>query len=500
MQEIILLTLEGIEDYKDVLCRHVEIKSQFCTTSFFDIETYKAAVCARDCAVPLIGIFKNISQESLKGFCDKAIENITNNAPNLYYYPKPHEFFQADDVAVFMIYRDYHLEKYLIEMLYRVKQMPVSTRNGIHGYLTQNLMPHLALRQRSRITREGRELSNLSANWEQFNAPTQKDDLLNGVRAFYPAPIHINLGTINRCNLKCSFCFFFAPEYVKTHTTDFFKDYKALDTRIVHGVLDYAAQHGCIVDLVGPCEMLVDKRIPDFIAYGKKQGVKYISMTTNGLLLDEEMSHRIMQSGLDSLSISIDAATEETYSQTRGGNFNKLVKNIEYFLSELENRGVKMFISLSMILNKGAHQEVELFKQKWSAYKAVNEFYIRNLIEKENEGKEVYHNDNFKFKERLVCQKMWDEVHINPDGGVMPCCTMAANVGWDNTVLGNLYEHSMDEIWNGEVARSLRIELLNGRFDKWKVCSSCKEWSYVQIEQDNGDVISPSISFLKVNG
>ena len=95
--------------------------------------------------------------------------------------------------------------------------------------------------------------------------------------------------------------------------------------------MDYAAKYHSMIDLVGPCEMLLDKRIPDFIRYGKEKGVGYISMTTNGLLLDKEMTQRILQSRLDSLSISIDAGTKETYKEVRGGDFDKLVKNVEYF-------------------------------------------------------------------------------------------------------------------------------------------------------------------------
>ena len=80
---------------------------------------------------------------------------------------------------------------------------------------------------------EGRLLSNLSDEWELFeNEEVKQYDLINRVKEFYPAPLHINLGTINRCNLKCSFCFFFAPHYKKTHTTDFFKEYKILMKRL----------------------------------------------------------------------------------------------------------------------------------------------------------------------------------------------------------------------------------------------------------------------------
>lgn len=416
-------------------------------------------------------------------------------AKNLYYYPKPNEYFQVDEVGLFCLFNNRNLDKFLIEILYRNKVMPIDVRNQVHCYVGQQLGY-----KNKRIALEGRLLSNLSSEWDLFDSGEYlKSDLIEEVKEYYPAPIHINLGTINRCNLKCSFCFFFAPHYVKTHTTDFFKDYKVLDEKIVHSVMEYAANNNSMIDLVGPCEMLLDKRVPDFIKYGKKMGVRYISMTTNGLLLDKEMTQRLLQTGLDSLSISIDAGTKETYKEVRGGNFDKLVENVEYFLEEVERQQINMYINLSIILNKEAQNEVELFKNKWSKYKAVNEFYIRNLIEKENEGMDVFHKDNHTCSKRIVCQKPWDEIHINPDGGVMPCCTMSTSVGWDNTNLGNLYEKTLDEIWNGEIAKKLRKDLLNEDFAQWKICQNCKEWSYYSIEKENGDVVSPAIDFVKVN-
>ena len=112
---------------------------------------------------------------------------------------------------------------------------------------------------------------------------------------------------------------------------------------------------------------------------------------------------------------------------------------------------------------------------------------------------DVIHKDNHTCSKRIVCQKPWDEIHINPDGGVMPCCTMSTAVGWDNTNLGNLYEKTMEEIWNGPEARQLRKDLISEDFSKWKICEKCKEWSYYSIEKDDGDIISPAIEFVKVN-
>lgn len=494
LMECVILKLKGIIVEQNVLEKlGLKVKSEIEVVDFFDMQTYIAINDARKDRSPIFGVFYQERGEGaiIEEFLKKALKK----KENFYYYPKPNEFFQIDRLGLFWLFKPKNIEKLFIEILYKNNLFSKEIRNRIHRFNAEKFN----YRNR-RIALEGRLLSNLSDEWELFeNEEVKQYDLINRVKEFYPAPLHINLGTINRCNLKCSFCFFFAPHYKKTHTTDFFKEYKILDEKIVYEIMDYAAKYHSMIDLVGPCEMLLDKRIPDFIRYGKEKGVGYISMTTNGLLLDKEMTQRILQSRLDSLSISIDAGTKETYKEVRGGDFDKLVKNVEYFLTEVENQNIKMYISLSIILQKEAYNEIELFKEKWSKYKVVNEFYVRNLIEKENEGMEVIHKDNHQCHKRIVCQKPWDEIHVNPDGGVMPCCTMSTSVGWDNTNLGNLYENTMEEIWNGERARELRKDLIRGEFEQWKICKKCKEWSYYSIEKDNGDIISPAIEFVKVN-
>ena len=326
LMECVILKLKGIIVEQNALEKlGLKVKSEIEVVDFFDMQTYIAINDARKDRSPIFGVFYQERGEGaiIEEFLKKALKK----KENFYYYPKPNEFFQIDRLGLFWLFKPKNIEKLFIEILYKNNLFSKEIRNRIHRFNAEKFN----YRNR-RIALEGRLLSNLSDEWELFeNEEVKQYDLINRVKEFYPAPLHINLGTINRCNLKCSFCFFFAPHYKKTHTTDFFKEYKILDEKIVYEIMDYAAKYHSMIDLVGPCEMLLDKRIPDFIRYGKEKGVGYISMTTNGLLLDKEMTQRILQSRLDSLSISIDAGTKETYKEVRGGDFDKLVKNVEYF-------------------------------------------------------------------------------------------------------------------------------------------------------------------------
>lgn len=497
MKSFILLKKKGLQIDLEGLEGKVKVVKVMEVEKFFSFETYLVIKEAFEESIPVFGAFIDIEKEYLQLFLTKALQSfsVRGGGHNLYYYPKPHPYFQSDNVGLFFLWKQITLEKFMLEILYRNAEVSMVVRNKLHGILESKL----GFKKR-RITLEGRELSNLSSSWVLFeNVPMHQVHLLERTKDFYPAPIHINLGTTNSCNLRCSFCHYFSPVYTQTHTTDFFKDKKLLDEKIVYAVMDYAAKYNCIIDMVSPGEMLMDKRVPDFIKYGKEKGVRYISMTTNGLLLDEEMGNRLIESHLDALSISIDAVEENTYKEVRGGDFKKLINNVESFLKKLEGEGSSMYITLSLILQGNAKGEAEAFKEKWSKYHCVKELYIRNLVVKEENGMKVTHEKNFNVESRMLCQKPWDEIHIHPDGGVVPCCTISGAVGWDDKVLGNLYEQSLEEIWHGDIAYKMRRDLMGLDFSYWKVCDKCEEWSYISVEHENGDIESPCIDFVKVN-
>lgn len=57
-------------------------------------------------------------------------------------------------------------------------------------------------------------------------------------------------------------------------------------------------------------------------------------------------------------------------------------------------------------------------------------------------------------------------MYVNPDGAVLPCCVAS---WWIH--LGNVQEHSIEDIWNNQQYKQLRLDMLNGI--ESKSCESC---------------------------
>lgn len=74
--------------------------------------------------------------------------------------------------------------------------------------------------------------------------------------------------------------------------------------------------------------------LPKMIKYAKDVGAaKHISFHTNGHKLTSKKSRELIDSGLDEIIVSLNAASEETYSKVTGNsNYKKVVQNIQEFM------------------------------------------------------------------------------------------------------------------------------------------------------------------------
>tara|TARA_B100001971_G_C18019412_1_gene446583 strand:- start:99 stop:494 length:396 start_codon:yes stop_codon:yes gene_type:complete len=82
-------------------------------------------------------------------------------------------------------------------------------------------------------------------------------------------------------------------------------------------------------------EPLTNKDICDLIKIVVDNDCKAI-FTTNGQLLKEDISNKLIDNGIHLIKITVDAATKETYKKIRQNNkFNRVINNIKR-LGEIE--------------------------------------------------------------------------------------------------------------------------------------------------------------------
>lgn len=143
----------------------------------------------------------------------------------------------------------------------------------------------------------------------------------------------INIPVTDRCNLKCTMC-------PRQNTKDLIEadiPDDALQSLLVSG----RELSGILLQGLG--EPLLYKNIFNVIKQLKREmhGNSEVGLTTNATMLNEDTGRKLLDSGLDFLYFSVDAATKLTYEAIRiGADFDSVVKNISQFAEYRSTLGI----------------------------------------------------------------------------------------------------------------------------------------------------------------
>jgi len=133
---------------------------------------------------------------------------------------------------------------------------------------------------------------------------------------------YLRVSITDRCNLHCSYCR--PKEGISLKGHDDILRYEEIIR-----VVSMAVKLGLIKVRITGGEPLVRRGFIEFIAELKKiNGLQDISLTTNGILL-EEYAQGIFDAGIHRINISLDSLDKEKYFQiTNGGNLEAVLRGI----------------------------------------------------------------------------------------------------------------------------------------------------------------------------
>jgi MoaA/NifB/PqqE/SkfB family radical SAM enzyme len=127
----------------------------------------------------------------------------------------------------------------------------------------------------------------------------------------------------DHCNLDCVTC------YRNNWAEALGRMTNATYGRILDGIKDLDPKPTIFFGGVG--EPTLHTRLPDWIAQAKALGCS-VEMITNGTLLTETLSRKLIAAGLDLLWVSIDGATPESYADVRmGAELPNVLHNLSVF-------------------------------------------------------------------------------------------------------------------------------------------------------------------------
>ncbi len=273
-------------------------------------------------------------------------------------------------------------------------------------------------------------------------------------------PMHLDIEASSKCNLRCTFC-------------DKLPNLKPgqwgnLDFELFKHIIDQFDDKNKLwgLKLSYRGEPLINKNVPDMVRYAKDHGVLDVYFNTNGMLLDETMSRRLIEAQLDRISVSIDGTTAPEYEGVRlGARFDTLVNNIETLINLKKEYNVS-FPKVRIQTVKFPTTDADAYRKKWQPY--ADEIAMVDYKD------ESVRNKNLQGS--WACPQLWQRMTIEWDGTVLGC----NNDDPRNICLGNANERSIRNCWHDERLMQIRKLHMNGQSHDVDDCNGCP-WRTAQF-------------------
>jgi radical SAM protein with 4Fe4S-binding SPASM domain len=278
-------------------------------------------------------------------------------------------------------------------------------------------------------------------------------------------PWGIDIGTTNLCNAECIMC---------PHSR--LKKMGTMNMKLYKKIIDNCKKLKIkIITLSFFGEPFLDKEIIEKIKYAKENGM-FVAFYSNASLLTEDLANKIIESGLDGITISFDGYSKETYEKIRKKLKFEIVKKNVLKLIETKKKKKKNNPKINLVLveleeNK---KEIKQFYNEWN--KKVDSINIINMRNWANDIQKEGTKESFHFNKKMKrkpCALIWQKMIVDWNGDVVLCCD-----DWNHsTILGNLKKQTIEEIWKGEKLKKIREAHIKREFWKIPLCSNCNKKS-----------------------
>jgi radical SAM protein with 4Fe4S-binding SPASM domain len=311
-----------------------------------------------------------------------------------------------------------------------------------------------------------------SAIYQAHISKQERTPLLRVVPLSTPYTVLFEVSRL--CNLKCIFC----PQ----SNRDQFRFFDA-------NLLDFDSFKKAVRQLTifpprikkvymhGTGESTLNPQLPQMIRYLRDQNVTdTIDLTTNGLLLSEQLGQALVCAGLNHLHISVEALSSQDYQNITGRkiDFDEFVHNIQVFSALRENCRLTIKIADISVQTQAAK---DLFFEIFSPI--CDEIFIENIYPiwpAYGQGTKLHQKQHEEIgqygqpvTDKMVCPQIFSQLAIKCDGSVSPC-----SVDWNNeNVLGNIHQTNLFEMWNGEILKEIRLKHLKNGRDSMMPCKQC---------------------------
>jgi MoaA/NifB/PqqE/SkfB family radical SAM enzyme len=309
----------------------------------------------------------------------------------------------------------------------------------------------------------------------------------------FPSQIIVDITEV--CNLACVHCPH--PEFAKTSFYGARYLPVELNTKMVDEVREHGQGHMKFIRYTSEGEPLIHPQAYDMIEDSARRSGVFVTLTTNGTIMNEKRTQRLLDAAVHMIDISIDAFTPEVYSRIRvNGDLEVTRGNVQRLLRWVDESGHKTKVIVSYIEQPENRHETEDFRRFWqdqgADYVVVRRLHsaagavtnVAKAMHRENQG-----------VARRPCVYPWERVVLNPRGFLAFC-----PADWtDGSKVFDFRETTIRETWQGEFYAHLRQAHLNNDFTKHEFCGQCPDWAAIRWPHEGRSYADLVEEFLEPN-
>jgi len=284
-------------------------------------------------------------------------------------------------------------------------------------------------------------------------------------------PPHVDIEISSVCDLDCPMCYTTTEEFKKIAGRGF------IDFDLFKKIVDECGQNGVYsVRISFRGEPFLHPKAFEMIEYAKTHGIKEVATLTHGGGLDEEKFEKLIDLGLDWLTISFDGIGE-TYDKIRAPlKFEDAVKKIKNYQQIKKRRKVvKPVIKVQTIwpaISKNPEEYYNIFNP------IVDQVASNPLIDYLCNDTDILYEDNF------TCPQLWERLVIASDGRALLC----SNDELSEHIIGDLKKESVFEVWHGKkMTEARKIQIRHMGVQKIIPCKKCYLPRKTQTEYEKID-------------
>ena len=285
------------------------------------------------------------------------------------------------------------------------------------------------------------------------------------------------------CNFRCAYCVHSKKKKERSFVAE--NEFISFDIyrKFADGLKEFPEQVR-ILHFTGLGESTLHPDLARMVRYAKEIGAtQTVDIVTNGYLL-EKVGNDLLDAGIDCIRISLQGLSSEEYFRMSGVHID-----FEAFCDTItrlyKRRGhTRIYIKIMDVSLKDRSED-----EFYSRFENISDqIAIEHLCPF---AESIDYNDTFDMAEFVytmqgnrvpnaqVCPQPFYSMLVNPDGDIIPCCTIERPVA-----VGNIADKSPVEIWNSRAFTDFRRLQIQKHKNENPVCRTCMSYKFNMFPED----------------